>query len=352
MDKIPIVLGADQGYFPGLLATVFTTLASSTDPKRFEFYVFDGGLAEASKQKIAQLICDFGNENSVQWLIPDPKHFDGLVSMHGNYLEYARLLLPTILNLEKVVWLDADVLVFRDCVELWDFDSCDLPIAASHEDARFECDVSNLDELGISRDAPYFNTGVMLMNLASLRSSNFTERAISYLKMHDGYYLFYDQSAINVVLYKRIAELPREFNFLNRLYKKKPTSEMVVEGGYNYHFLERPKPWQRYSGEPHAEIFYGIMSLLKEPMPLLDSFANRLNRLKWQFPRLAATYYRWTPRRLTAPNEMQMCESVWRQSADLKRISATGCFKYRLTHLSTAHGEASTIKTLSETRSQ
>lgn len=348
MDKIPIALGADQGYFPGLLATVFTTLASSANPTQFEFHIFDGGIDCNSKRKLEQLIADFGNANLVDWIVAEPEQFGELVSMCGNHLEYARLLLPRVLQRDRIIWLDADLLVFRDCAELWDYECGGLPIAAAHEDARFDSDVSNLDVLGISVGAAYFNTGVMVMNLASLRESRFADSALSYLRKHDGFYRFHDQSAINVVMHEKIAELPQEFNYFNRLYNKAATAEKVIEGGYNYHFLERPKPWMRYSGEPHAQIFYGIMQLLDEPMPRLTAFGNRLNWLRWKFPNVAAAYYRWTPKRLVMPREMQMCEQTWQHSTAISHVTKTGCADVKLRELRAVYLSRNQSKKLRE----
>jgi lipopolysaccharide biosynthesis glycosyltransferase len=337
MTSFPIVTAADQRYFPGLLATVFTLFASSTNCDQFKLHVFDGGLSAGSKRKLEQLVIHFGNDRGITWLHPDVDDFDGLVSMHGNYLEYARLALPSLLHEPRICWLDSDLLVLGDCGLLARIDLGDSLASAALEAGEFASDVDNMAELGIPANAPYFNSGVMVMDLDCLRAFDFTAKAVDYLKKNAGRYRFWDQSAINVVLLDRIAQLPRQWNYVNRLFLKSPNPEMVEQGGYIYHFLERPKPWQRYSGEPHAQILYGIMELLDEPMPELDGPVNRVQRLKWRYPSLAATYYACNPKRLTQPREMQMCRDTWRQAARIKHVSDTKCAEVALAKLRNAY---------------
>ncbi|QDV41300.1 General stress protein A [Stieleria neptunia] len=339
-SRVSVVLAADQRYFPGLLATVFTALASSRDRERFEFFIFDGGIDKLSKEKLEQLVVAFGNNHGIRWLVPRIEKFNGLISMNGNFLEYARLALPDLVGRPRVLWLDADLLVFRDCVELWGRSIGDALIAAASENIAFGDDVSNLHEFGIPDDASYFNTGVMVMDLDGLREFNFSAMAINFLRGNAGNYLWHDQSAINVVLHRRISELPRCFNSLNRAYLNSPSESFVGRGGYNYHFLERPKPWQRYSGEPHARIFYGIMKLLSEPMPELTSSRNRLDWLKWQFPRFAENWYSVTPKRFVKPVAMQTLRNIWGANSRLKHISGTGCVEKVVGRLKAAYLEA------------
>ena len=70
-----------------------------------------------------------------------------------------------LLPVERVLYLDAGVLVRKDLKDLWDTDLCGKPIAAS-PDVGFP--MSGLDGSTPS-PSPYSNAGIMLMDLALVR---------------------------------------------------------------------------------------------------------------------------------------------------------------------------------------
>ena len=84
---------------------------------------------------------------------------------------YHRLLLPRLVPREvtRAIWLDCDLLVTTDLVRLWETDlgGCHLlavrdpvvPLVSSRYGIR------RWRELGIAPDAPYFNAGVMLLDV-------------------------------------------------------------------------------------------------------------------------------------------------------------------------------------------
>ena len=65
--------------------------------------------------------------------------------------------------------------------------------------------------MGLPAEGAYFNCGVMLMNLDELRKQDFFERAVEFLNRKSAY-RFWDQSAINFLLYGQIDELPEYWN--------------------------------------------------------------------------------------------------------------------------------------------
>lgn len=282
--SLPLFLAADERYFPGLLATAVTTMASTSNPNAFIINIFDGGICDASKTLLENSVRALGYNNQIQWLPVTLASFQNLPSMNGNLLAYVRLLIPELTMADRAIWLDTDLLVFRDCGALAEFDLSRNLAAAAEEDFVFSEDVTNMQDLGIPATSKYYNTGVLILDVARLRKFKFTERSIDYLNANVGKYQWYDQSAINVVLNGQIADLDQHWNYLNRIHYKDPNNIDVVDGNYIYHFLERPKPWQRYSGEEHALFLYKLLKLLHCPTPELSSFDNLAEWSKWQWP--------------------------------------------------------------------
>ena len=130
-------------------------------------------------------------------------------------MTYCRTLLPHLLNVPRVIYLDCDVLVFRDLSQLFDVELAPRKVLAAVLDSEtlsLADDSSTIaDGMGLPAEGPYFNCGVMLMNLDELRKQHFFERAVEFLNRKSAY-LFWDQSAINFLLYGQIDELPEYWN--------------------------------------------------------------------------------------------------------------------------------------------
>ncbi len=87
---------------------------------------------------------------------------------------YDRLLLPEFLpDLDKVIYLDSDLVVCRDPGGLWDLDTGDALLLAAPEidpDCRYVSSkkgIARYEELGLSEDHDVFNSGVMVHDLAA-----------------------------------------------------------------------------------------------------------------------------------------------------------------------------------------
>ena len=112
-----------------------------------------------------------------------------------------RVMLPELLpDVDKIIYLDADILVNRDIKELWDTDIQDYCLAAVP-------DYSTVNGLETpypvaKQEVPashYFNSGVLCMNLDRIRAKgNMHENILNYLEENPSARLL-DQDALNAV---------------------------------------------------------------------------------------------------------------------------------------------------------
>lgn len=132
-----------------------------------------------------------------------------------------RLLIPyldVMKDVDKMIYLDCDIMFYRDVKEFYDVDM-----------ENFELGVVR-DYLGrfwMSRD--YFNSGVMLINLKECRKTKLFDRAIEMVKSRK--MTFPDQSALNI-LAKRLKYLPYKFNEQRSI--KEDTVLKHFNGGIKY----------------------------------------------------------------------------------------------------------------------
>jgi lipopolysaccharide biosynthesis glycosyltransferase len=129
---------------------------------------------------------------------------------------WLRLFLPDLLsNVDRLIYLDADVLVRADLGALWTESSGGAAISAVR-DYLFPTFSTGLPHavsaLGVEPDTPYFNAGVLLLDLAAWRRDLLTERAIDFVRIHGDTVRFADQDALNAVTAGLVHELDPRWN--------------------------------------------------------------------------------------------------------------------------------------------
>ena len=121
---------------------------------------------------------------------------------------YYRLLTPIFLPIKKVIYLDSDVLIFKDLLELYQ-----TPFNNNYVLGILDVISDAVDYLGLKSDK-YINAGVLLINLDKLRKTN---KFIDLIKMaeNNSNLIHHDQTVINYLLYPYIGILPIKFGILN-----------------------------------------------------------------------------------------------------------------------------------------
>lgn len=146
-----------------------------------------------------------------------------------------RLFAPFILNVDKVIYLDSDLIVLDDIEKLWQYEP---RFIAGVQDPMYikQARKNNLHHL-------YINSGVMVMNLKNLRRLNWLERI---KETQNGSYnlSLLDQDIINIALGELIEHLPLEWNVYAKIYPE--TTYGMIEARENpsiIHWCGYDKPW-------------------------------------------------------------------------------------------------------------
>lgn len=126
-----------------------------------------------------------------------------------------RILVADLLpQLDRILFLDADLLALEDLGPLWEIDLGDDYLAAVTN--VFQADhLRRPAELGIDFPQRYFNAGVMLLDLEAIRRDGCVAAMREYGAAHAGELLFRDQDALNVALGERRLPLHPRWNFMN-----------------------------------------------------------------------------------------------------------------------------------------
>ncbi len=197
------------------------------------------------------------------------------VSDHGSPTAYYRLLLGDMLpEFSSVVYVDCDAIFLRDPAELL-VDAYDpYPVAAVQD----LCNPTLGSPLGLpgypvsqgDRDTPYFNSGLMVIDLDLWRSMGIGHKAIRFAIEYPQCVRFWDQDALNAVLRGNWHALDRRWNVV-------PLGELWTVAPFAYHGV-RQVPRVQLDQLCHEAFLLHYASRLK---PWMDGFPPGPSRDRW-----------------------------------------------------------------------
>jgi UDP-glucose/galactose:(glucosyl)LPS alpha-1,2-glucosyl/galactosyltransferase len=236
------ILCACDGRFLPHTATMLCSLLEHN--RIFQIHVFHDTTASSELPKLKSFIGRYGC-TVVSYQI-SPKDLPDLrVDGHASIANYYRLLAPLLLprDIEKVLYLDSDIVIRQSLGELWNIDLTDHALAAVED---YYADpgkiLPKLKSLQLPLGAKYFNSGVMLINLTFWRLNNVSERAIRFISANPVKVDLWDQDALNAILVHRWIELPSIWNAQHNaqlnVYSGQPVRDAAI-----VHFVGPVKPW-------------------------------------------------------------------------------------------------------------
>ncbi len=166
-------------------------------------------------------------------------------------------------ELDKVLYMDGDIIVRKDLSELFQTDLGDNLLAAIHDNNQ---KFHKLQDMEICYDGTYFNSGVMLLNLSLMRKINAPEEL---MKTYNSLPVrrFQDQDTFNHFCNGRKILLPPKYN-ISISFKKSYPSELkkqiispiparnteLEDSFVLIHFAGTKKPW-KYINAPYANVW-------------------------------------------------------------------------------------------------
>ena len=174
LGAVVLALASDEGYFPGLYCAVASALSAVHPARKVDVKVLDGGLSQPSRDTLARLIERTGKRVRLDLVKADPSIFDkATLGPRRSHMAYCRILLPHLLGIPRLIYLDCDVLVFRDLSQLFDFQLSAGKVVAAVPDSE-TCSLAHdsrrlAEAMKLPAEGVYFKSGVMLMYLVELR---------------------------------------------------------------------------------------------------------------------------------------------------------------------------------------
>lgn len=284
-DPIVILSAADDNFAMPLGVMIHSVLKNIDPEAILHFYVLDGGIREDNRRRLQRVFQHHGEKDrhKLEWIDPDISSIEYLPSHEWmSEATYLRLLIPEILptGWEKVIYLDCDLVLEADIAQLWNHSVTDTVLWAARDvliqTLAHPKGVEHYELLGGRDDSPYFNSGVLLINVNRWRSEKISEQAIDYLLKNRETFKLHEQEALNAVLIGKWRELDPRWNQqvsifqFNTLPASEFTEEIkkmyddLVSDPFIIHYLSPSKPW-------HFDCIH----------PVLDRFLLYLKESEW-----------------------------------------------------------------------
>ena len=208
-----ILFSSDDNYARHLGVAINSLLSHNPDFPKFKIYVVDNNISSDNILKLNQVVAKF--ENAEMFFIPFKKWVDSLhlnMSWPISLSSYARLFVGEMLpvDADRLLYLDCDMLVNGDISELWNTDLGDNIIGAVQDQVYEKIKVA----VGLNVNDPYFNAGMLLINLEKWRKDKLTSLAKNFIESHHGRVIHHDQGVLNGLLNKRWKRLPLKYNVM------------------------------------------------------------------------------------------------------------------------------------------
>lgn len=277
-DEICVVLACDQDYAVHVGAAIAAAATAEDRQRPIDAHVLSSGLSLATANKLARLEETLPNLSVTVHHRSIAEFSDWVRAEHISRSAYLRLQMAEVLpsHHERAIYLDADAISLRALDELWEHELGASSLAAARDTSTpFASSPRGLvshEEMGIPGDAPYFNSGVLLIDMAKWREADPLRFGREYVARFGSVQQALDQEILNACfagtwleLHPRWNASPRLLNFDSWVDEeaKHVFRPFVFEASNDpsiVHFLGPRKPWHFKSSAPWKNHYLDAVS--------------------------------------------------------------------------------------------
>jgi len=289
-DTVNIAFISDDNYVAHLTVSIISMLENigrnhpSSEQSTLDIYILDAGITPKSREMLLQSVAGNATQCRLRWSItfaevsiPECLSVSGAVLRYFNRTVFAKLYVTELLpaHIHKVIFLDSDLLVRGDVMDLWFTDIRGKILAAAPD--SLTADMISLlypPDVLWKPDWKVANAGVMILDIGELRRRGAHKDLLDIATRHRLPLL--DQDAYNLYCQGDWFELDGRWNvnMMNVIdyIGLAGDSRQFLEVPFVVHFLGKPKPWD---------------CKLSARLPWVDQYYKRLASTPWKglFPK-------------------------------------------------------------------
>lgn len=255
--KKNILATVDSNYlYP--LKIMLKSLFMNNPKEPFSIYLVHSSISAQQLESLETFIASEGHEfHPIQ--IDEELFSEAPTLLHYTKTMYYRLLAHKFLpqTIDRILYLDPDILVINPIRELYELDLEGYLYAAADHRTMPIVEINKIRFNPFDLEA-YYNSGVLLMNLALQREVIDEKDIFNFVKKYHSKLIMPDQDIMNALYSKKIKGIDEvKYNYDARfynIYKLKSNGKVDMDYVMNHtvilHFCGKKKPWRKnYSGK-------------------------------------------------------------------------------------------------------
>lgn len=266
-QKIHIAYGLDNKYTYPTLVSMISILENSSIDTFYIFYLLVEKqlFKEENKKKLRNLEKKYDRCKIIIFELSNDNLTNARVNRYPMAAYYRLLLAELIPDVNRIIYLDGDTIIFTDLTEMINLEMNNNIILGFVDNSY-----KNAEEFGITT-YKYVTSGVLLINLKKMRKENISKKFFEFIDNNKHKLKQEDQTVINIVLNGRIGLIPPKFgmwNFVKRddLIKHNyyGNKELNIKAYDEKELIKawklpsilhyvRAKPWKRKTSHTHRE---------------------------------------------------------------------------------------------------
>lgn len=262
-------------------AVTLTSLFANNRNSEFCVHIIASTLPEADQKALSSIAESYGNK--ICFYFPEKDLLNNFsIKKSGNRISiatYYRCLLSRILpvNIDKILYIDCDIVVLNDISEFWNTDITQYAIGCIEDIGSDEEEYYS--RLQYDKKYSYFNAGVLLINLKYWREHKIDEMCEQYFLAHSDRIRFNDQDLLNALLYKNKLFVPFRWNVQDTFYRRTYSHKVKEHSGLKEALLHpailhytNKKPWNYDSMHPLKQEYFKYLDMTpwKGTRPIID----------------------------------------------------------------------------------
>lgn len=264
-----LLITLDENYLMPCKVMLDSFFASNPTEKNVTVYLLHSAIPNNKLEDLSDFCSGFGAE--LKPVAVDTALFANAPTSRRYPKEmYYRLLSPLILpqEVDRVLYLDPDILIINPLRPLWELNLCGKVFAAASHTGLTEM-ANGINQVRLDTEHEYFNSGVMLIDLNAARKLVTAEAVFACVSEHEKELILPDQDVFNILYGRHTMPIDDViWNYDVRNYPKyllrstgRHDLNWVMQNTAVLHFCGKNKPWHEDYKNPFGMLYLHYMNL-------------------------------------------------------------------------------------------
>lgn len=265
---INIAYACNEAYMEQTTVSLISLFENNKDIGNIDIYFIDMGITKESADELKQIVESYGNKLII---VPfNSLAYDLKVGNTGRHIQsvYAKLFFGRIENIDRILYLDSDIVVNDSILPLWNMDLGDC-VCAGVETIHTIKDNARIE---LAPNDRAINDGMLLMDLQKWRDNDYLSKCLIHIQKYNGNPPVLSEGTINAVCKGKILIVDPRYNLMSgivaekaqrieyltgRKYYNQETLDNATKNPCIIHYLSGfyNRPWCEECSHPLKEVY-------------------------------------------------------------------------------------------------